>query len=150
MILLKIISKNKKAYFNYELLEKIEAGMVLTGAEIKSIRLGEVSLQDSYVTFSNNEAYIVNMNISTYKFSSIFVVEPLRERKLLLNAREIKKLQQEQKLKNLTVIPIMVYLNSAGRAKLEVALARGKKLHDKRDTIKNREAQRETKYKKIL
>lgn len=149
MILLKIISKNKKAYFNYELLEKIEAGMVLTGAEIKSIRLGEVSLQDSYVTFSDNEAYIVNMNISTYKFSSIFVVEPLRERKLLLNAREIKKLQQEQKLKNLTVIPIMVYLNSAGRAKLEVALARGKKLHDKRDTIKNREVQRETKYKKI-
>lgn len=149
MILLKIISKNKKAYFNYELLEKIEAGMVLTGAEIKSIRLGEVSLQDSYVAFSDNEAYIVNMNISTYKFSSIFVVEPLRKRKLLFNAREIKKLQQEQKLKNLTVIPIMVYLNSAGRAKLEVALARGKKLHDKRDTIKNREAQRETKYKKI-
>lgn len=149
MILLKIISKNKKAYFNYELLEKIEAGMVLTGAEIKSIRLGKVSLQDSYVTFSDNEAYIVNMNISTYKFSSIFVVEPLRKRKLLFNAREIKKLQQEQKLKNLTVIPIMVYLNSAGRAKLEVALARGKKLHDKRDTIKNREAQRETKYKKI-
>ncbi len=149
MILLKIISKNKKAYFNYELLEKIEAGMVLTGAEIKSIRLGEVSLQDSYVTFSNNEAYIVNMNVATYKFSSIFVVEPLRKRKLLLNAREIKRLQQEQKLKNLTVIPIMVYLNSAGRAKLEIALGRGKKLHDKRDVIKNREAQRETKYKKM-
>ncbi len=149
MILLKIISKNKKAYFNYELLEKIEAGMVLTGAEIKSIRLGEVSLQDSYVTFSNNEAYIVNMNVSTYKFSRIFVVEPLRKRKLLLNAREIKRLQQEQKLKNLTIIPIMVYLNSAGRAKLEIALGRGKKLHDKRDVIKNREAQRETKYKKI-
>ncbi len=149
MILLKIISKNKKAYFNYELLEKIEAGMVLTGAEIKSIRLGEVSLQDSYVTFSNNEAYIVNMNVATYKFSSIFVVEPLRKRKLLLNAREIKRLQQEQKLKNLTVIPIMVYLNSAGRAKLEIALGRGKKFHDKRDVIKNREAQRETKYKKM-
>lgn len=149
MILLKIISKNKKAYFNYELLEKIEAGMVLTGAEIKSIRLGEVSLQDSYVTFSNDEAYIINMNISTYKFSKIFVVEPLRKRKLLLNAREIKKLQQEKKLKNLTVIPIMVYLNSAGRAKLEVALVRGKKLHDKRDTVKNREAQKETKYKKF-
>ncbi|WP_342276608.1 SsrA-binding protein SmpB [Spiroplasma endosymbiont of Nebria brevicollis] len=146
---MKIISKNKKAYFNYELLEKIEAGMVLTGAEIKSIRLGEVSLQDSYVTFSNNEAYIVNMNVSTYKFSRIFVVEPLRKRKLLLNAREIKRLQQEQKLKNLTIIPIMVYLNSAGRAKLEIALGRGKKLHDKRDVIKNREAQRETKYKKI-
>lgn len=147
--MMKIISKNKKAYFNYELLEKIEAGMILTGAEIKSIRLGEVSLQDSYVTFSNNEAYIVNMNISTYKFSSIFVVEPLRKRKLLLNDYEIKRLQQEQKLKNLTVIPIMVYLNSAGRAKLEIALGRGKKLHDKRNTIKNREAQRETKYKKI-
>ncbi|WP_375317359.1 SsrA-binding protein [Spiroplasma endosymbiont of Virgichneumon dumeticola] len=146
---MKIISKNKKAYFNYELLEKIEAGMVLTGAEIKSIRLGEVSLQDSYVTFSNNEAYIVNMNVATYKFSSIFVVEPLRKRKLLLNAREIKRLQQEQKLKNLTVIPIMVYLNSAGRAKLEIALGRGKKFHDKRDVIKNREAQRETKYKKM-
>ena len=145
---MKIISKNKKAYFNYELLEKIEAGIVLTGAEIKSIRLGEVSLQDSYVTFSNNEAYIVNMNISTYKFSSIFVVEPLRKRKLLLSTTEIKRLQQDQKLKNLTVIPTMVYLNSAGRAKLEIALGRSKKLHDKRNTIKNREAQRETKIKK--
>ena len=137
---MKIIAKNKKAYFNYELLEKLEVGIVLTGSEIKSIRLGNVSLQDSYVTFSNNEAYIINMNITTYKFTTSYILDPLRKRKLLLNAREIKKIQQEQKQKNLTVVPTMIYLNSKSRAKLEIALARGKKNYDKRETIKNRDA----------
>lgn len=142
---MKIIAKNKKAYFNYELLEKLEAGIVLTGSEIKSIRLGNVSLQDSYVTFSNNEAYIINMNITTYKFTTSYILDPLRKRKLLLNAREIKKIQQEQKQKNLTVVPTMIYLNSKSRAKLEIALARGKKNYDKRETIKNRDAVRQIK-----
>lgn len=142
---MKIIAKNKKAYFNYQLLEKLEVGIVLTGSEIKSIRLGGVSLQDSYVTFSDNEAYIINMNITTYKFSTSYVIEPLRKRKLLLNAREIKKIKQEQKQKNLTVVPTMIYLNSKNRAKLEIALARGKKLYDKRETIKNRDAIRQIK-----
>ncbi|WP_342253688.1 SsrA-binding protein [Spiroplasma endosymbiont of Zeiraphera isertana] len=142
---MKIIAKNKKAYFNYELLEKLEVGIVLTGSEIKSIRLGNVSLQDSYVTFSNNEAYIINMNITTYKFTTSYILDPLRKRKLLLNAREIKKIQQEQKQKNLTVVPTMIYLNSKSRAKLEIALARGKKNYDKRETIKNRDAVRQIK-----
>lgn len=142
---MKINAKNKKAYFNYELLEKLEAGIVLTGSEIKSIRLGNVSLQDSYVTFSNNEAYIINMNINTYKFTTSYILDPLRKRKLLLNAREIKKIQQEQKQKNLTVVPTMIYLNSKSRAKLEIALARGKKNYDKRETIKNRDAVRQIK-----
>ncbi|WJG69611.1 SsrA-binding protein [Spiroplasma ixodetis] len=142
---MKIIAKNKKAYLNYELLEKLEVGIVLTGSEIKSIRLGNVSLQDSYVTFSNNEAYIINMNITTYKFTTSYILDPLRKRKLLLNAREIKKIQQEQKQKNLTVVPTMIYLNSKSRAKLEIALARGKKKYDKRETIKNRDAVRQIK-----
>lgn len=142
---MKIIAKNKKAYFNYELLERLEVGIVLTGAEIKSIRLGTVSLQDSYVIFSDNEAYIINMNITTYKFSNSYVVDPVRKRKLLLNAREIKKIKQEQKQKNLTVVPIMIYLNNKNKAKLEVALARGKKNYDKRETIKNRDAIRQIK-----
>ncbi|WP_342261021.1 SsrA-binding protein [Spiroplasma endosymbiont of Notiophilus biguttatus] len=142
---MKIIAKNKKAYFNYELLEKLEVGIVLTGSEIKSIRLGSVSLQDSYVTFSDNEAYIINMNITTYKFTTSYILDPLRKRKLLLNAREIKKIQQEQKQKNLTVVPTMIYLNSKSRAKLEIALACGKKNYDKRETIKNRDAVRQIK-----
>lgn len=96
---MKIIAKNKKAYFNYELLEKLEVGIVLTGSEIKSIRLGNVSLQDSYVTFSNNEAYIINMNINTYKFTTSYILDPLRKRKLLLNAREIKKFNKNKSKK---------------------------------------------------
>lgn len=142
---MKIIAKNKKAYFNYQLLEKLEVGIVLTGSEIKSIRLGNVSLQDSYIIFTDNEAYIINMNITTYKFSTSYVVDPLRKRKLLLNAREIKKLKQEQKQQNLTVIPIMLYLNNKNKAKLEIALARGKKNYDKRETIKSRDAVRQIK-----
>lgn len=142
---MRIIAKNKKAYFNYQLLEKLEVGIVLTGSEIKSIRLGNVSLQDSYITFTDNEAYIINMNITTYKFSTSYIVDPLRKRKLLLNTREIKKFKQEQKQKNLTVVPTMIYLNNKNRAKLEIALARGKKNYDKRETIKNRDAVRQIK-----
>ncbi|WP_425381100.1 SsrA-binding protein [Spiroplasma endosymbiont of Polydrusus pterygomalis] len=142
---MRIIAKNKKAYFNYQLLERLEVGIVLTGSEIKSIRLGNVSLQDSYITFTNNEAYIINMNINTYKFSTSYVVDPLRKRKLLLNTREIKKIKQEQKQKNLTVVPTMIYLNNKNRAKLEITLARGKKNYDKRETIKSRDAVRQIK-----
>lgn len=142
---MRIIAKNKKAYFNYQSLEKLEVGIVLTGSEIKSIRLGNVSLQDSYITFTDNEAYIINMNINTYKFSTSYVVDPLRKRKLLLNTHEIKKFKQKQKQKNLTVVPTMIYLNNKNRAKLEIALARGKKNYDKRETIKNHDAVRQIK-----
>lgn len=145
VMIMKIIAKNKKAYFNYELLEKLEVGIVLTGSEIKSIRLGNVSLQDSYVTFSDNEAYIINMNITTYKFSTSYVIDPLRKRKLLLNAHELQKIKQEQKQKNLSIVPTMIYLNNKSRAKLEIALARGKKNYDKRETIKNRDVLKQIK-----
>lgn len=145
VILVRIISKNKKVYFNYELLAKFEAGIILTGSEIKSIRLGEVSLQESHITFIKNEIFIINMNISSYKFSSSFLVSPTRSRKLLLNKNEIKKLQKELKLKGLTIIPTKIYINNHGFAKLEIALGRGKKLHDKRETIKLRTVRRQIK-----
>lgn len=142
---MKIIAKNRKAYFNYEILERYEAGIVLTGSEIKSIRSGNVSIQDSYISFEKNEAYIINMNISNYQFSTSYQVDALRKRKLLLNRREILKLQQEKKTKGLIVIPLSLYLNTKRKAKLEIALARPKKLHDKREAIKTRDLKRQIK-----
>lgn len=142
---MKVITKNRKAYFNYEILSRYEAGLVLTGSEIKAIRTNNVSIQDSYISFEKNEAYIINMNISNYQFSSSYKVDPLRKRKLLLNHREILKLQQEKKLKGLIIIPLTLYLNLKGKAKLEIAVARPKKLHDKREAIKNRDLKKQMK-----
>lgn len=142
---MKIITKNRKAYFNYEILDRLEAGIVLTGAEIKSIRNSTVSIQDSYISFEKNEAYIINMNITNYNFSSSYKVDPLRKRKLLLNRREILKIQQEKKIKGLLIIPLTLYLNLKGKAKLEIALAKPKKLHDKRETIKIRDLKKQIK-----
>lgn len=142
---MKVIAKNRKAYFNYEILDRYEAGIVLTGSEIKSIRNNDVSIQDSYISFEKNEAYIINMNINNYQFSTSYQVSPLRKRKLLLNRREILRLQQEKKTKGLLVIPLTLYLNSKGIAKLEIALVRPKKLHDKRETIKTRDLKRQIK-----
>lgn len=142
---MKIITKNRKAYFNYEILDRSEAGIVLTGSEIKSIRNSSVSIQDSYISFEKNEAYIINMNITNYHFSSSYKVDPLRKRKLLLNHREILKIQQEKKTKGLLVIPLTLYLNLKGKAKLEIALAKPKKLHDKREAIKTRDLKKQIK-----
>lgn len=142
---MKIIARNKKAFFNYEILAKYEAGMVLTGSEIKAIRTGNAVIQDSYVFFKDNEAFIINMNIVNYEFSSSFKVDPLRRRKLLLHTSEIRKIQNEQKTKSLVVIPLSLYLNFKGIAKLEIALARPKKLHDKREDIKKRDLKRQIK-----
>lgn len=144
---MKVIAKNRKAYFNYEILNRVEAGLVLTGSEIKSIRNGSVNIQDSYINFEKNEAYIINMNIANYQFTTAYQVSPLRKRKLLLNRREILKLQQEKKIKGLLVIPLTLYLNIKGKAKLEIALVRPKKLHDKREAIKTRELKRIIKEK---
>lgn len=144
---MKVIAKNRKAYFNYEILDRYEAGIVLTGSEIKSIRNGNVNIQDSYISFEKNEAYIINMNINNYQFSTSFQVDALRKRKLLLNRKEIIKIQQEKKTKGLIIIPLTLYLNLKGKAKLEIALVRPKKLHDKRAAIKERELKRQIKEK---
>lgn len=139
---IKIISQNKKARFNYFLSDFLEVGIVLSGTEIKSIRLHNVNLDDSYVLIRNNQAYIINMNIPVYEKGTIFNHEPKRDRKLLLHKYEIRKLDAKVERKGFTLIPTKVYLKN-GKAKIEIALGQGKKLFDKRETIKQRENQRE-------
>ena len=139
---IKIISQNKKARFNYFLSDFLEAGIVLSGTEIKSIRLHNVNLDDAYVLIRNNQAYVINMNIPVYEKGTIFNHEPKRDRKLLLHKYEIRKLDAKVERKGFTLIPTKVYLKN-GKAKIEIALGQGKKLLDKRKTIKQRENQRE-------
>lgn len=138
----KLILKNKKAYFHYEILETCEAGLVLLGSEIKSIREGKASIQESYARPYRDEFYVYNMDISPYKCASIYNHEPKRPRKLLLKRREIKRLLGKTQEKGLTIVPLRLYLKN-GYAKLELGLARGKKLYDKRAALKKKEAQRE-------
>ena len=136
------IAKNKKALFNYELLEKYEAGIVLLGTEVKSLRERAVNMSDSYASFKKGELFIVNMHISPYNFGNRNNHEPLRERKLLMKKREIKRLFGKVKEQGLTFIPISLYF-SKGKVKVELALAKGKKLHDKRETLKRKTLDRE-------
>ncbi len=138
---IKIVTNNRKASFNYFLSEFIEAGLVLTGTEIKSIRANKCSISDAYVVFKGNEAFLLNMNISVYDQGNIFNHDPLRSRKLLLNKREILKYQQKVVKEGYTVVPTKVYLRR-GKAKVEIALAKGKKLYDKRESIKERDDKR--------
>lgn len=135
--------KNKKAAFEFFFLEEYSAGMVLQGTEIKSIRQGKVSMADAYCFFNKGELYVKNLNISKYENGSYFNHEPLRERKLLLSKRELKKLESKLTDKGLTVVPTRIYINEAGLAKLDIALAKGKKLYDKRDSIKEKDVKRE-------
>lgn len=135
---MKVIAQNKKAYHDYFVEESFEAGIQLKGSEIKSIRAGKVNLGDSYVTFKNNEAYVLNMHISKYDYSSIFNHEETRTRKLLLHKNEIIKLFTKTKLQGLTVIPLKVYLKE-GLCKLEIGLVKGKKDYDKRQTLKEQD-----------
>ena len=138
----KVIAVNRKARHDYFLEEFIEAGIVLTGTEIKSIRKGKVQFKDAYIDFIDNEAYIRDMHISAYDHGNIFNHEETRLRKLLLHRLEIRRLSQKVKIKGYTIVPTRLYLKD-GRAKLEIALAKGKELHDKRNTLKERDAQRE-------
>ncbi len=138
----KLIANNKKARHDYFIEETYEAGIVLTGTEIKSARLGKVSIKESYARIEKEEVMIYGMNISPYEQGNRFNVDPLRPRKLLLHKREIRKLIGATKLKGLTLIPLTMYINEAGLAKLEIALARGKKNYDKRDAIAKRDASR--------
>jgi SsrA-binding protein len=140
----KIISRNKKAFHNYFILDTYEAGIVLTGSEIKSIRANRISLSgDSFVEERDGELWLLGVHIAPYEQASIFGhSDPLRPRKLLLHRREINKIAAQMQQKGYTVVPTMVYLEH-GRAKVEIALAKGKKLYDKRESIAKRETQRQ-------
>ena len=138
----KLIANNKKARHDYFIEETYEAGIALTGTEIKSARLGKVSIKESYARIEKEEVIVYGMNISPCEQGNRFNVDPLRPRKLLLHKREIRKLIGATKLKGLTLIPLTMYINEAGLAKLEIALARGKKNYDKRDAIAKRDASR--------
>ena len=135
---------NKKAKFNYELLSKYTAGIVLTGSEIKSIRQSKASISESFCKFDNNgELFIINMNIEKYSNSNTDKYNPKKQRKLLLNKNELKKLLKETINSSNTIIPLKLFINEKGLAKLEICLAKGKKLYDKRDSIKDRDNKRD-------
>lgn len=139
----KIIATNKKAYHEYTVDSVIEAGMVLKGSEVKSLRAGRVNLRDGYVKIRNGEAWLLNVHISPYAFATYDAPDPMRERKLLLSAREIKKLVGKVQEKGFALIPIKIYFNSKGLAKLGLGLCKGKTLYDKRHSLKKKEADRE-------
>ncbi len=136
--------KNKRARFDYELLDKFTAGIVLRGTEIKSIRLGKASLSQSFCEFNDaGELFVINMQIDEYSHGSYYNHKPKAERKLLLNKRELKKLRKEVTTSGLTIVPLNLFMNERGLAKLNIALAKGKKLYDKRETIKDRDNKRD-------
>ncbi|MBD2699661.1 SsrA-binding protein SmpB [Spirosoma sp. BT702] len=135
--------RNRRASFEYVFLETYTAGIVLTGTEIKSIRQGKVNLQDAYCLILNDEMFIRQMSISVYTEGTHYNHEPLRERKLLLTKREIKRLTEKLKDQGLTIVPIRLFTNERGFAKIEIALAKGKKLYDKRESIKERDVERD-------
>ena len=139
---MKVIANNKKARHEYFIDEVYEAGLVLTGTEIKSIRNGKASIKEAYAKIIDGEVLILGMNISPYEQGNRFNVDPLRPRKLLLHKREINKLIGKMKIGGVTLIPLRIYLNDRGRAKIEIAVARGKKLYDKRDSIAKRDTER--------
>jgi SsrA-binding protein len=135
--------KNKKASFEYFLIERFVAGIELTGTEIKSIRTGKVSLVESYCTFKGDELFVINLHIAEYKYGTYNNHEPKRDRKLLMTRRELNKLSGKLKEKGLTLIPTLLFINEKGLAKLEIALAKGKKLYDKRESIKTKDTNRD-------
>ena len=140
---IKLVANNKKAYHDYFIEEKYEAGIELFGTEVKSIRQGKCSIKEAYVNIDNGEAFVEGMNISPYEKGNIFNREPLRKRRLLLHKREIMKLAGQVQAKGYTLMPLQVYFKN-GRVKIEIGLARGKKLYDKRDDLKKKAMKRET------
>ncbi len=135
--------KNKRAYFEFEIIEKFVAGLSLVGTEIKSIRNSKASIVESFCRFINDELYVINMNISEYDFGNINNHAARRDRKLLLNKKELEKLQKKIKESGLTIVPLRLFMNDRGLAKLEIGLAKGKKIHDKRETLKQKDAKRD-------
>ena len=140
----KINIQNKKARFQYEILDKYTAGIVLTGTEIKSIRNSRASIAESFCEFNEKgELFVINMTIEEYIYGTYYNHKPKAERKLLLNKKELKKLLKEVQNTGLTIIPLRMFINEKGYAKLDIALAKGKKLYDKRETIKDRDNKRD-------
>lgn len=135
--------ENRRAKFDFQILDTLTAGLILKGTEIKSIREGKAALSDSFCYFRNNELYVRNMHISEYSEASFSNHDPTRERKLLLNKHEINKLVKKMKDQGLTIVPLRLFLSEKGYAKLEIALAKGKKQHDKREDIKKKDIERE-------
>ena len=140
---MKIVASNKKAYFNYEIIESLEAGISLLGSEVKSIREGRVSLKDSYAEIRNGEVFLLHMQISPYEQANIFNHDPLREKKLLLHRQQIKRLIGKIREKSYTLVPTKVMFNEKGRVKVEISLAKGKRAYEKKRAIKERELDRE-------
>lgn len=138
---------NRKAYYEYHFEAKYIAGMVLSGTEIKSIRAGKVSFNDSYCIFDKGELYVKSLHIAEYSFGNINNHIPMQERKLLLQKRELKKLENKIKEKGYTIIPLKIFISEKGFAKIEIGLGKGKKIFDKRETIKARETDRDVKRK---
>jgi len=138
-----VVIKNKKAFFQYEILDKYEAGMVLKGTEIKSIRQGKASIKEGYCALKKGELFILNMNISPYDDAGVENHEMTRPRKLLLNKQEINKLIKSKKDVGLTIVPLKLYINASGFAKLQIALAKGKKMQDKRHKLKEKDLKRQ-------
>jgi SsrA-binding protein len=139
----KIVADNRKARFNYEIGETFEAGVALTGSEVKSLRAGKATIAESYADARGGEIWLINSNIPEYLQAGRYNHAPKRPRKLLLHKRQISKLIGAVERQGFTVVPLKLYFNAKGRAKVEIALARGKKLHDKRDTLKKRSWDRE-------
>ncbi|MBO4956767.1 MAG: SsrA-binding protein SmpB [Rickettsiales bacterium] len=140
----KIIAQNRRARYEYFIEVEYEAGIVLQGSEIKSLRIGKANIQDSYIEFDKNgELFLINSYIAPYKLATIFNHEPTRKRKLLLKKREISKIINKIKLKGFTCIPLVLYINNKNYAKVKIAIAKGKKLYDKRESIKERDFKRE-------
>lgn len=137
--------KNRAAYFEYYIDDKYTAGVMLTGTEVKSLREGKASFNDSYCIIQKGELFIRSLHISEYKHGTINNHDPVRERKLLLNKRELKKLESKIKEKGYTIVPLRLFLNENNLVKLDIGLAKGKKLHDKRETIRQRDTDREIK-----
>ncbi|MEO6454415.1 MAG: SsrA-binding protein SmpB [Ginsengibacter sp.] len=138
---------NRKAYYEYFFEAKYIAGIVLSGTEIKSIRAGKVSFNDSYCIFNKQELFVRSLHIAEYIFGNIHNHEPMQERKLLLQKKELKKIENKIKEKGYTIVPLKIFISEKGFAKMEIGLGKGKKLYDKRETIKSRETDREVKRK---
>jgi SsrA-binding protein len=139
----KTVATNKKAFFNYEILESFEAGIALLGSEVKSIREGRVSLKESYADIKGGEIFLLNCHISPYEAANRYNHEPRRERKLLLHRREIKRLTGKVIEKGLTLVPTKIFINAKGKVKVEVSLAKGKRAYQKKEAIKERDIERE-------
>ncbi|NQT64887.1 MAG: SsrA-binding protein SmpB [FCB group bacterium] len=137
------VFKNRKARHNYFFVQELEAGIVLKGSEIKSIREGKLSFKDSYASVEAGEVWLYSLHISPYKYDSVFAPDPERKRKLLLNRREIKKIRNQMDEKGMTLIPVEIYINDKGMAKVKIALAKGKRQYDKREDIKKKDVMRD-------